>query len=109
MTGSFKLTHWKDTPCEVSTYQTITGLGNGTYTLSAWVLNSGGQNTVHLYAKHYGGPERSADLPTSPVKWVKVKIENIHVTNGQIEIGVYSDANAYNWMNLDHVKLYRTS
>jgi hypothetical protein len=62
------------------------------------VLNSGGQNTVHLYAKHYGGPERSADLPTSPVKWVKVKIENIHVTNGQIEIGVYSDANAYNWM-----------
>jgi arabinogalactan endo-1,4-beta-galactosidase len=30
VTGSFKLTHWKDTPCEVSTYQTITGLGNGT-------------------------------------------------------------------------------
>lgn len=108
VTGYFKLTHWKDTAYEASTYQTITGLSNGTYTLSAWVLNSGGQNTVHLYAKNYGGPERNADLPTSPVQWVKVKIENIQVTNGQIEIGIYSDANAGNWMNLDHVKLYKT-
>jgi arabinogalactan endo-1,4-beta-galactosidase len=73
------------------------------------VLNSGGQDTVQLYAKNYGGSERNVDLPVSPEKWVKVKIENIQVTNGRIEIGVYSKANANNWMNLDHVKLYKTN
>lgn len=109
ITGSYKLTHWSDAAYEASTYQTLSGLSNGTYTLSAWVLNSGGQNTVQLYAKNYGGAERNVDLPVSATKWVKVKIENIHVTNGQIEIGVYSNANANNWINLDQVKLYKTN
>lgn len=107
ITGGYKLTHWSDVAYEASTYQNITGLSPGTYTLSAWVLNSGGQNTLQLYAKNFGGAELSVDLPTSPEKWVKVKIENITVTNGEIEIGVYSDAQAENWMNLDHVKLYK--
>lgn len=109
ITGSYKLTHWSDAAYEASTYQTLSGLSNGTYTLSAWVLNSGGQNTVQLYAKNYGGAERNVDLPVSATKWVKVKIENIQVTNGQIEIGVYSNANANNWINLDQVKLYKTN
>lgn len=109
ITGSYKLTHWSDAAYEASTYQTLSGLSNGTYTLSAWVLNSGGQNTVQLFAKNYGGAERNVDLPVSATKWVKVKIENIHVTNGQIEIGVYSNANANNWINLDQVKLYKTN
>ncbi|WP_110931936.1 glycoside hydrolase family 53 protein [Paenibacillus bouchesdurhonensis] len=109
ITGSYKLTHWSDSAYEASTYQTVSGLSNGTYTLSAWVLNSGGQNTLQLYAKNYGGSERNVNLPVSPTKWVKVKIENISVTNGQIELGIYSDANADNWMNLDNVKLYKTN
>ncbi|GIP17115.1 arabinogalactan endo-beta-1,4-galactanase [Paenibacillus montaniterrae] len=109
ITGSYKLTHWSDAAYEASTYQTLSGLSNGTYTLSAWVLNSGGQNTVQLYAKNYGGAERNVDLPVSATKWVKVKIDNIQVTNGQIEIGVYSNANANNWINLDQVKLYKTN
>ncbi|MBD2847185.1 glycosyl hydrolase 53 family protein [Paenibacillus sp. IB182496] len=106
--GGYKLTHWLDTAYEASTYQTVSGLANGTYTLSAWVLSSGGQNTAQLYAKNYGGTERNVAVPTSPSEWVKIEITDIPVTNGQIEIGVYSDANANNWMNLDLVKLYRT-
>lgn len=109
ITGSYKLTHWSSSAYEASTYQSITGLTNGSYTLSAWVLNSGGQNTVQLYAKNYGGTERNTSLPVSDTKWVKVKIENIVVTNGQIEIGIYSNANANNWINVDQVKLYKNS
>lgn len=109
ITGSYKLTHWSDVAYEASTYQTLSGLTNGTYTLSAWVLNSGGQTTAQLYAKNYGGTARNLNLPVSTAKWVKVKIENINVTNGQIEIGVYSNANANNWINLDQVKLYKTN
>ncbi|WP_240353178.1 hypothetical protein [Cohnella algarum] len=72
-------------------------------------MNGGGQNEVHLYAKNYGGSELQQDLPVSAAKWVKIRIDNIQVTNGQIEIGVYSDANAGNWINMDNVKLYKTN
>lgn len=109
VTGDYKLTHWKAAAYEASTYQTITGLANGTYSLTAWILNGGGQNEVHLYAKNYGGSELQQDLPVSAAKWVKIRIDNIQVTNGQIEIGVYSDANAGNWINMDNVKLYKTN
>jgi arabinogalactan endo-1,4-beta-galactosidase len=108
VTGDYKLTHWKATAYEASTYQTITGLDNGTYSLTAWVLNSGGQNTVQLYAKNYGGVEKNVDLPVSATNWVKVRIDNIQVTNGQVEIGVYSDANAGDWINVDNVKFYKS-
>lgn len=108
VTGDYKLTHWKATAYKASTYQTITGLDNGTYSLTAWVLNSGGQNTVQLYVKNYGGVEKNIDLPVSTSNWVKVRIDNIQVTNGQAEIGIYSDANAGNWINLDNVKLYKS-
>src|SRR5699024_10886167 len=87
VTGDYKLTHWKDSSYDTSTYQILTGLEDGNYSLSAWILNSGGQDDVHIYAKNYGGNELQKQLPVSPTKWVKVKIDNIQVTNGQCEIG----------------------
>lgn len=107
--GTYKLTHWKATAYSASTYQKRTGLTNGTYRLTAWVLNGGGQNDVYLYAKGHGGPDLTQDLPVSASSWVKVTIDDIHVTTGYLELGVYSNANAGNWMNLDNVVLSRTS
>lgn len=104
ITGEYKLTHWKDSAYTVSTYQVLTDLEDGNYSFSAWVLNSGGQNDVYLYAKNYGGNELQASLPVSPTKWVKVKIDDILVTNGHCEVGVISYANANTWMNMDNVK-----
>jgi Arabinogalactan endo-1,4-beta-galactosidase len=109
VTGSYKLTHWKATSYTASTYQVVTGLPNGTYSFTAWVLNSGGQNAAYIYAKNYGGAERQTALPVSPTQWVKVRIDNIQVTNGQCEIGIISYANANNWINMDNVKLYKTN
>ncbi|CAM3754986.1 arabinogalactan endo-beta-1,4-galactanase [Marinicrinis lubricantis] len=108
-TGDYKLTHWKDSAYTASTYQVITGLENGTYSFTAWVLNSGGQNAAYLYAKSYGGSELQQALPVSDTNWVKVRIDNIQVTNGQCEIGVYSDANENDWINMDNVKFYKTN
>lgn len=105
--GDFKLTHWKDSPYTVSTYQVLTNLENGTYTFSAWILNSGGQDDVYFYVKNYGGKELQKDLPISPEKWVKIEIENIEVVNGHCEIGIISYANANNWINIDNVKFYK--
>lgn len=108
VTGDNKLTHWKDTAYTAATSQVVTGLSNGTYSFTAWILNSGGQSDVHLYAKNYGGAELQQALPVSATKWVKVRIDNIQVTNGQCEIGVISYASANNWINMDNVKLYKS-
>lgn len=104
--GSFRLTHWKSVAYQVSTYQIKTGLPNGTYTLKAWVMSGGGQNANQLYAKNYGGAERTLRLPTTS-SWTQIQITGINVTNGQCEIGIWSDANAGQWSNIDDVEFFR--
>ncbi len=82
---------------------------NGTYTLSAWVKSTGGQNVLNLYAKNYGGSERKAIIDTSSSipNWTRYTVDNIQVTNGQIEIGIWSNANPNNWTAIDDVMLIR--
>ncbi len=101
--GDYKLTFWNDSDYSCSVYQTITGLENGTYSLSAWIMSNGGQNTCQIYAKNYGGNEVNEKLPVSDINWNKITINDIEVTNGQCEIGLYADANGGDWCNMDHV------
>ncbi|WP_426490930.1 glycosyl hydrolase 53 family protein [Hymenobacter sp. 102] len=103
-TSSYRLTHWLGTAYQVTTYQTLTSLANGTYTLRAWVMNGGGQTTCQLYAKNFGGTEKNVALPVSG-SWTQIQIPGIQVSNGQCEIGLLSDANAGNWCSLDNVEL----
>lgn len=103
--GDYKLTHWSATAYEASTFQQLSSVPDGLYDLTAWVLNSGGQNTAELYAKGFGGSDRTIGLPVGTSSWMKVSIENVQVTSGWIEVGVYSDANAGNWINVDDVSL----
>ena len=103
--GTYTLNHWKDEAYTVSHYQVV-NVPNGTYNFGAWVLNGGGQNAAYLYAKNYGGAELRSDLPVNGASWEYVSIDGIEVTDGVIEIGIYDEANAENWLNLDDVKLY---
>lgn len=103
--GAFKLSYWSDTAYEASTYQQVPGIANGTYDLTAWVLSSGGQTTAELYAKGHGGADRTVGLPTSPTSWTRISLEDVTVTSGWIEVGVYSDATAGSWINVDDVTL----
>ena len=105
-TGSFCLTHSKNSAYKVYTCQTLTGLDTGYYSLSVWVKNSGGQNACFLSAKDYGDIERMTSLPVAAV-WSKVIIRGIHVTNGKCTIGFYSDALAGNWSSFDDVKMIK--
>ncbi|GAB3649672.1 glycoside hydrolase family 53 protein [Glycomyces tarimensis] len=104
--GGSKFTHWSSAAYVVSHYQSPS-VPNGTYTLTAWVMNGGGQHAAHMYAKRHGGAERRVDLPVTS-QWTQVSITGVQVTSGQIEVGFYSDANAGNWINVDSVSLYRT-
>jgi len=103
--GTYHGTHYRPEAYEVYTYQVVTGLANGTYTLSAWVKSSGGQHTAQLQAKNYGSAALTSTIGASPGTWVQVAIQNISVTNGQCEIGVYSKANASNWLYFDDFTL----
>ncbi|WP_180754539.1 glycosyl hydrolase 53 family protein [Hymenobacter sp. DG01] len=106
--GTYRLTHWLGTPYQVSTFQTLTGLPSGTYTLRAWVLNGGGQKACHLYANNLSGTEKNVPLPPTEA-WVQIQLTGIEVSNGQCEIGLWSDANAGNWCSLDNVEFFQTS
>ena len=72
--------------------------------LTAWVQSGGGQTTCQLYAKNFGGAEMDAALPVTS-GWTQITINNIHVTNGSIEVGLWSVANAGNWCSMDNVHL----
>ncbi|MGX6604047.1 hypothetical protein ACWKSP_18180 [Micromonosporaceae bacterium Da 78-11] len=104
--GNAILTHYKNNAYQTYTYQTLTGLRNGTYTLRAWARSTGGQTASYLGVKDYGsGPELTADLRgTGTDGWQQVTIPNVAVTNGKATIGVYSNAAAGQWTNIDDIQ-----
>ncbi|MEH3089023.1 MAG: glycosyl hydrolase 53 family protein [Microbacterium arborescens] len=104
--GQLKLTFWKPTPYTASVYQAFSGLPAGTYRVSAWTLNGGGQNAAYLYAKNGGGPEQRAALPVSAHDWKRISLD-VAVTSGALEIGFYTDARSGNWINVDDVRVER--
>jgi arabinogalactan endo-1,4-beta-galactosidase len=103
--GSYRLTHWSPAAYQVETYQRLTGLANGHHTLTAWVRSSGGQNSAHLVLKGRGGREERTDLPPTPNgSWVRL-VTSVKVTDHRLTVGIVSDANAGNWINVDDVTL----
>ncbi|MFD1871833.1 T9SS type A sorting domain-containing protein [Hymenobacter bucti] len=107
--GVYHGTHYRPEAYQIYTYQTLTGVANGTYSLSAWVKSKGGQPVAQLRAQNYGGTSLNAAIPTSPDTWVQVTIANVNVTNGQCEIGIYSQANAGQWLYFDDIVLVPTT
>ncbi|GAB6927886.1 hypothetical protein JCM10914A_18690 [Paenibacillus sp. JCM 10914] len=107
MEGTYKLTHWASVAYQQLTYQQV-NVPNGTYSASVWVRSGGGQNTLRMFARNYGAAERTAEIGSNPVTgYTKYTIDNIAVTNGQIEIGIWNDANANNWAAFDNFELVK--
>ncbi|GAA4031040.1 hypothetical protein GCM10022409_14090 [Hymenobacter glaciei] len=101
--GLYQLTHQKAAAYQVRTYQLLTNVPNGTYTLRARAQSSGGQTQCQLYASGFGGTELATTLPTSTT-WVPVQVSNVVVSNGQCEIGLRSTAGAGQTARLDEVE-----
>jgi hypothetical protein len=87
--------------------QTVTGLPNGTYTLSAWVESSGGQSVAQLFARGFGGSEVDASLTAKTSAWSNVSIPGIAVTNGTCEIGAQTTAAAGQTLDIDDFALVK--
>jgi hypothetical protein len=60
---------------------------------------------ANIYAKKFGGAEMTIDISRKMNNWTQVSINNIKVTNGSIEIGIYTSANAGNFVNVDDIVL----
>ena len=98
--GGYRLTHWSASAYKVETYQYLSGLTNGNYTLTAWVRSGGGQNSAYLALRNCGGAEQRTDLPVSASGWIRI-VTPVAVTGSQCTISINSDANAGNWINVD--------
>ncbi len=100
------LSHYADTDYAVTTSQTLAGLEDGYYTLTAWAQNGGGQKAAYLFALANGKSEARAAIPVAD-DWKKVYLRGIQVTNGELVIGIHSDAKEGNRLNIDHVELVK--
>ncbi|MGF1340161.1 glycosyl hydrolase 53 family protein [Streptomyces flavovirens] len=101
--GSTRLSHWSASAYKVETYQHLTGLADGTYTLSAWVRSGGGQNAAYIALRDCGSAEQRTDLPpTAGSDWVRI-VTSVKVTGGACTISLDSDARAGQWANFDDI------
>lgn len=87
--------------------QEIDNLLDGEYTMTAWVKSSGGQNVCSLYAQTSGEKyTKSVKLPTD--EWTEVVVaDNIIIKDGKCTVGLYSDAHANEWVQIDNLRLVK--
>jgi arabinogalactan endo-1,4-beta-galactosidase len=104
--GKFALHYWKNDPFTFTLTQKISGLENGSYSLSAWMHGGGGEESIQLFASGYGGDTLTANIElTGWQAWKNPTIQNIQVTNGECTIGLKVVAQAGNWAFFDDVYL----
>lgn len=112
--GTKRLTHWKQwlqngDRIEVSTFQTVGNIPNGTYSFSIWVARAEWFADQYLFADGYADDAVEITQSTfdnwSSSEYVKVEISGIEVTNNQITVGVYSEAPTGTWAGFDDASL----
>ncbi|MET9513615.1 arabinogalactan endo-1,4-beta-galactosidase [Streptomyces sp. NPDC002994] len=105
--GSYRLSHWSASAYKVETYQALTGLTDGSYTLSARVRSGGAQNATYIALRNCGGTEQRTDLPPTPDgRWIRL-VTSVKVTGGKCTVSLNSDAGAGGWANFDDIAFTR--
>lgn len=98
-----EMSFWKTTAYNSTAWQDVTALPDGSYTMSAWIENGGGQTSATMFAWPTGGSEISINIPTENA-WTEIQIPNIQITQGEIYLGFSIDANAGDWTNIEQVQ-----
>jgi arabinogalactan endo-1,4-beta-galactosidase len=100
--GTYRLSHWASSAYQVETYQQLTGLATGSYTLRAWVRSGGGQVATYLALRDCGGTEQRTPIPTTST-WTQISV-TAQVTTGRCTASIVSNARAGNWINVDDLE-----
>ena len=101
--GTYGLVLWANNAYNTDVTQTLTGVPNGQYLLTAMFENGGGQASAYLYAKNCGGAVRQTSIPVS-AGWTKVVVRGIQVSGGNCTIGVHASAAGKQWLAMDNVE-----
>lgn len=100
---SFKYTAAK--PFKLLLLKRFTGLAPGTYSLRGWAAGGGGETVLRLLARDCGSPAMSAPVVnTGWQKWKQFTVKGIAVKGGECTVGLYVDAPAATWGNLDDLE-----
>ncbi len=103
--GAFRLTHKSTQPYRVETWQKVSGLTEGWYTLGGWFRSSGGQNEVYLALECSGVEKRTVIPSTSPgYRWLHLVVSN-ESKDGECTIRLVSDGPADTWVSVDDLEL----
>jgi len=103
--GSYRLTHQGSEAYQAETWQEVSGLDQGWYTLRAWVRSSGGQKAVFLALTCGDQEVRGHVPPTTPgYRWIQLVI-SIQAPDGQCTISLHSDGNPDTWASFDDIEL----
>ena len=103
-TGNWCMQQWSDKDFSGSFRQVVV-LPNGVYELKAFAKSSGTFNKSYIYIKGYGGADRTINIKDAGGAWKEFAIKDIHVENGKIEVGVFTDAKAGAWVKVDDFSL----
>ncbi|WP_339616528.1 glycosyl hydrolase 53 family protein [uncultured Gilvimarinus sp.] len=97
-----RLTHWSSSASySANTSQTVTGLQNGTYRLTAYTVG-GDSSQARLYATNCGGSDKQSPIVASAWgSWTPVTVDNINVTGGSCTVGIYTENSE--WTSIDDV------
>ena len=99
----YQLTHWSSAAYSVNTYQYLSGLTNGYYTLGVWIRSNGGDNSNYIALTNCGGSNTPTNVPVdSDGNWLHI-VTYVDVTSGQCTINFVTSGNAGDWTNYDGV------
>ncbi|MFC0469016.1 carbohydrate-binding protein [Halalkalibacter kiskunsagensis] len=106
--GKYKLFFHSPSAYKQSVHQSITGLDDGTYYVSAKVKRQGTEPvTARMEVAEYGESDVYVNIPkSSEYQEVSTKV---HVTNGKIDVGFYVDSPGGTSLQVDDVKVTRVS
>ena len=105
--GGYRLTHFAAAAYQVETYQYLSGIANGSYTLWAWVRSGGGTTGAYISLRNCGGAENRTAVPVSDT-WQLISVTTT-VTSGQCTVSLVSDGQGGSWSNFDDIRLVRNA
>lgn len=100
---AYQLTHWSTTAFDVDTWQRLSGLPDGYYTLGVWTRSNGGDARDEIALTDCGGRGTPTAVPAnSDGAWVQI-VTYVRVTTGHCTINLVTRGNAGDWTNFDGV------
>jgi len=101
---AYQLTHWSGSAYDVDTWQRVTGLKDGDYTLGAWVKSGGGDTANYIELQSGRASNQTAVPVISDGSWLYI-VTSVRVTGHEATIRLVSNSAAGDWTNYGLITL----